>query len=92
MGKKIKPELAERIYNEFMKNVCVKARKVSKEGCRYDQECLMGKCICKYILKNYDVREKQTDLNRFRGFKIFVLTNYMVDISILMSYYYNINS
>ena len=58
MGKKIKPESAERIYNEFMKNVCVKARKVSKEGCRYDYECLMGKCICKYILKNYDVREK----------------------------------
>ena len=57
MGKKIKPESAERIYNEFMKNVCVKARKVSKERCRYDDECLMGKCICKYILKNYDVRE-----------------------------------
>ena len=57
MGKKIKPESAERIYNEFMKNICVKARKVGKEGCRYDEECLMGKCICKYILKNYDVRE-----------------------------------
>ena len=61
MSKKIKPESAERIYNEFMKNVCVKARKVSKEGCRYDEECLMGKCICKYILKNYDVREKQEE-------------------------------
>ena len=28
---KVKPESAERIYNEFMKSVCVKDRKVSKE-------------------------------------------------------------
>ena len=58
-GAKVKPNKADAIYEEFMKNVCPKMTKVGTNGCKYHSECLAGICLAKYILENYDVREKE---------------------------------
>lgn len=58
-GAKVKPNKADAIYEDFRKNVCKKMTRVTSEGCKYHSECLAGICLVKYILENFDVREKE---------------------------------
>lgn len=59
MAKKIKPSEAEKLYEEFRTNVCVKMRKVTSEDCKFDSSCLSGICLCKWLLKKFNVYEKE---------------------------------
>lgn len=48
------------IYDGFISNICKKAKYITSDNCEYaNNECLMGKCIIKYILKEYGVQEKK---------------------------------
>ena len=53
---KIKPENADKIYKDFLE-FCPKMRFL-KYKCNFDDECLCGKCIILYMIKNYKVEEK----------------------------------
>ena len=59
MAKKIKPSEAEKLYEEFRTNVCVKMRKVTSEDCKFDSSCLSGICLCKWLLKKFNVTERE---------------------------------
>lgn len=58
MAKKIKPSEAEIIIEDFRK-MCYKLTKVSPEGCDFNDKCDCGLCIVKYVLKKFNVYEKE---------------------------------